>query len=370
LACFAVVVLHYPTAELGMHMDIIQEIFGRCGVPVFLMISGLFAGQKLNSKTQNVLGQKSEKTKKGEIWFLKQAANMIKYFLIFSVIIYLFYLAFDALMQKNSPSIKIDFSGENIKNLLLWNQPFYSGMLWYLLAYAYCLVVYWLASFFGKDGYGYRIIAIISPSLVILSYVFGRYSVMFFGEPLPHYYSNNFIFSAIPMFTIGFNLPKMKIKSLTGENTAILLTLSMFLLFGECMTFAKQPEFNPERNNYIFNLAVSFLIMYYISHNPKIKVSENNYMAVIGRKYSLYIYAFQGISNALLVLISEYLKPFKVGFFFVKAYNVGKPFAVFFTSLLIALLYTSIVGLIKKPFGKDKRGHNQKEQSNKVEVLA
>jgi surface polysaccharide O-acyltransferase-like enzyme len=142
LACFSVVMLHYPTHIFGKEITMIQVMLGRCGVPVFLMISGWFAGKKMNSKTK--------KGKKGETWFLKQSANMIKYFLIFSVIIYLFYLVYDALLHKISPTINIVFSGKKIRNLLLWNHPFYRGLLWYLLAYAYCLIVYWVASFFDK----------------------------------------------------------------------------------------------------------------------------------------------------------------------------------------------------------------------------
>jgi hypothetical protein len=84
------------------------------------------------------------------------------------------------------------------------------------------------------------------------------------------------------------------------------------------------------------------------------KVSEDNIMAVIGKKYSLYIYAFQGISSTLLVTIIKSLKPYRIGTFLSVLYKTGKPFAVFFTAFALALIYTSIANLIKKPFQRKK----------------
>ena len=89
---------------------------------------------------------------------------------------------------------------------------------------------------------------------------------------------------------------------------------------------------------------LSFLIVYYATHDPKIIVSENNILAVIGKKYSLYIYAFHGIAVTIcsktVLSIAQFNK--NAGSFAVLFYHIAKPILVFLMALLISWIYVRV----------------------------
>ncbi|MFQ9152788.1 MAG: hypothetical protein ACLR6B_16165 [Blautia sp.] len=58
-------------------------------------------------------------------------------------------------------------------------------------------------------------------------------------------------FAAVPMFTIGFNMPKINIKWLTDRTIMVFSLLSVCLLFAESMAFHANPSIQGA-NNYIF----------------------------------------------------------------------------------------------------------------------
>ena len=93
-------------------------------------------------------------------------------------------------------------------------------------------------------------------------------------------------------------------------------------------------------------MPLSFLIVYYATHQPKITVPKDNLLAVIGKKYSLYIYGFQGLAVTLcsrLVMSIVHLDK-ETGAF----YHISKPICVFLMALLMAFIYVKIVNLLKK----------------------
>ena len=165
LACFGVVMAHMATKSLGDEFYYIEAILGRCGVPIFFMISGYFAAKHIKKDPEN-----------SGRWFLKNALKMIWQFLLFSVIIFAFYRLGNLLFHTDDLTLTIN--KDRIFRLLVLNEPLFSGVLWYLLAYAYCLLIYAAASHFKK---GYRLLALVSPLLLLLYYILGRYSVLFFG---------------------------------------------------------------------------------------------------------------------------------------------------------------------------------------------
>ena len=217
--------IHMPTQHFGDEFYYMETVLGRCGVPIFFMISGYFAARHVKKDPEN-----------SGRWFLKNALRMIWQFVIFSVIIFAFYRLGNLLFQMEDMTFTID--KDHIFRLLVFNDPLFGGVLWYLLAYAYCLLIYAAASHFKM---GYQLLALVSPLLLLLYYILGRYSVLFFGESLPYYWSRNFLITAIPMFTLGFVMPELNIKWLTNQNILILSIISVLLLFAECMAFLYQP---------------------------------------------------------------------------------------------------------------------------------
>ena len=234
---------------------------------------------------------------------------------------------------------------DRIFRLLVFNDPLFSGVLWYLLAYAYCLLIYAAASHFKR---GYRLLALISPLLLLLYYILGRYGILFFNKTLPYYWSRNFLITAVPMFTLGFVMPELNIKWLTNQNILILSIVTVLLLFAECMAFYSTLPIG--RNNFIFNMPLSFLIVYYATHQPEITVPKDNLLAVIGKEYSLYIYGFQGVAATLCsrLVMSIVQLDKETGAFVMSFYHIAKPICVFLMALLMAFIYVKIANVLKK----------------------
>lgn len=82
LACFGVVMLHMPAVKFQKEIIDIQDMLGRCGVPLFFMISGYFAAKHV------------EKDPGSSRWFFKRAVKMLQQFVIFELI-FLYMLLFE-----------------------------------------------------------------------------------------------------------------------------------------------------------------------------------------------------------------------------------------------------------------------------------
>lgn len=334
LACFCVVMLHYPTKEYHTEIDILQNIIGRCGVPVFFMISGYFAAKRVEGSDG-----------KGNKWFFKQGFKMLLYFVIFSVIMYVFYFLYDLAFAKAEPTISVAITFNSIIKAVIFNQPLWGGILWYLLAFAYCLFIYGFASYFK---HGYTVLMCIAPWLLIGYHLFGRYSMAFFEWDIPFYYASNFLLAAVPMFTLGFVMPRMKCKFLTNANLLIFAAIAFLLLYAEGAAFYANGDLNSSRNNYIFNVVLAFLAVYYVTNDPGIKIRDDNFLSTVGRKYSLYIYAFQGISDTVWHIVLKLAADCRFYPLLTSFFKYSKPLAVFFLSLLLAFVYTKIAGLAKR----------------------
>ena len=106
------------------------------------------------------------------------------------------------------------------------------------------------------------------------------------------------------------------------------------------------------RNNYVFNLVIAFFILYFVSHNPQVNVKGSNILSVIGMKYSLYIYAFQGLANSIWTALIKSSKGRSIGVYFSTVYNIGKPLVVFLTALAMSIVFCLIVELFKLVYHK------------------
>lgn len=333
LACFFVVMLHYPTKEYQTEIDILQNVIGRCGVPVFFMISGYFAAKRVEGSDG-----------KGNKWFFRQGFKMLMYFVVFSAIMYVFYFMYDLAFAKAKPTISVAITFNSIIKAVVFNQPFWGGILWYLLAFAYCLFIYGAASYFK---HGYNVLICLTPLLLIGYHLFGRYSLTFFDRDIPFYYASNFLFAAVPMFTLGFIMPRIKGKAFTNVNLMIFAVIAFLLLYAEGAAFYANGKLNSNRNNYLFNVVLAFVAVYYVTNDPGIKIKDDNVLSVIGRKYSLYIYAFQGISDTLWHIVLKLASGYRFYPLLTSFFKYSKPLSVFFLSLLLAFVYVKIADLIK-----------------------
>ena len=116
LACFGIVMCHMATRSFGDEFYYIEAILGRCGVPIFFMISGYFAARHVKKDPGN-----------SGRWFLKNALKMVWQFLLFSVLIFAFYRLGNLLFHLEDMTLTID--KDRIFRLLVFNDPLFSGVL-------------------------------------------------------------------------------------------------------------------------------------------------------------------------------------------------------------------------------------------------
>ena len=340
-ACFAVILLHFATHEFEQRGILLQTAIGRCAVPIFFMISGYFASLK-----------PIEKQAKG---FLRGAVRMAVYYVIFEVILYFLHGLARELTDKDRTFATLDFSFRRIKEFFLFNEPFFATYLWYLLSYMYCLIIYAVAV---KIKPLMKLIAIATPFLLIGYIALGRYSVIFFDKGLDLIYSRNFLFAALPMFTVGYYMNKIKRPVKSDAGMLFLIGISLFLLYCEALSFLRSPSIDSGRNNYFMNLVVAFLVTKLATSTERNTTSDNP-LAVIGRKYSLYIYLLQYIANELLKVIFFYTKRYPFGKLMYNFYGFAKPVMVFAAALLLSMLAYRIerliVSLISKKSDKPQK---------------
>lgn len=103
---------HMATKSLGDEFYYIEAILGRCGVPIFFMISGYFAAKHIKKDPEN-----------SGRWFLKNALKMIWQFLLFSVIIFAFYRLGNLLFHTDDLTLTIN--KDRIFRLLVLNEPLF-----------------------------------------------------------------------------------------------------------------------------------------------------------------------------------------------------------------------------------------------------
>ncbi|MBQ8791940.1 MAG: acyltransferase [Ruminiclostridium sp.] len=336
LACLAVILLHFPTNEYGDRFVYFQTAIGRCGVPLFFMASGYF------------FGLKRDEAKSGR--YLKNALRMAIYYIVFEVALFMLNALVQVIMGNEPVFSAIDISKRSILEFLIVNEPLYASHLWYILAYMYCLLIYAVIVRYKVAG---KIVAVLTPVLLIGYHVLGRYSVIFFDQKLDHTIVRNFLFAAIPMFTVGYYLDKIKAPSKTKGGMIVLIILSFLCLHFESMSFFRSRAIDNGRNNYIFNFIAAFLIIKYITTCGK-NVSEDNPLAVIGRKYSLYIYVFQYVASRMLNVIVHYTKDTSLGRHFSNIYSFSKPLMIFGFALIMAVAAYNVEKLITSAIGKLK----------------
>ena len=78
IACFGVVMLHAPTKFFSDNFSYIEVALGRCGVPIFFMLSGYLMGKRSIQQNSRSANRKM---------FLRQAVKMIKYYIFFELLV-------------------------------------------------------------------------------------------------------------------------------------------------------------------------------------------------------------------------------------------------------------------------------------------
>ena len=339
LACFGIVMVHFTAQNYSDTFTIMIRSIGRTGLPLFFMISGYLVGIK--------------EVEKHSAWFLRQIKKILTYYLVFSLVLYAVYAAYDLASGKGRiVTMQFKLSLERIFTTLIGGQTILAGHLWYFGAYAGCLFVFWCAS---HVKWGYSALAVCSPVFLVMYYILGRYSRVVFDRKFPVYYPRNFLFVAIPMFACGFFIPRMKQRIIKlKSNMLMLILLCVLCLVFEAWAFGAVPEYDVGSHEYFFNTVLAFLILYFVTGYDLPALSEDNFWVCVGRKYSLYIYVFQYFAARLCNYSITFSKKYTSTKIFATMYQYGRNIFVFIVALLIGILCYHIEQWISKKMRKGR----------------
>lgn len=251
ILAFLIVLHHSPSP---FH-DVMQPIT-TCAVPAFFMISGFLIFRK-------------------EISFKRIMKNAIRIMKIYCWALLVFYIWF--WIRHGEPYIP------DLKDICLMvfanNEPL-SGHLWYLMAYAYALLIIAILAQKGKIQW-LKYMAIIG---LVLYFLFDIWHIYY---NIPKYLTlvycfRNFFFTAIPMMfigTIGIEVDSARFKTLV-----ILLVVFFICALIEMNSF----HVNHIADVYFFTIPLSFSLFFFLRI---VKLENQTCLRNVGRG-TVYIYFF------------------------------------------------------------------------------
>ncbi len=321
IAAFLVVAIHFTGhPEISSIEDWISHICtneARIAVPLFFMITGYFYPKMVSS---------------GHL------THQLKKLLILAIGSTLFYIVCELggayISGSFAKHINLIFNPQTIVDLLVFNITPGSGHLWFFYSMIYSLII---INFFDKINQT-RLLNILSILLFLLLLV-SNFTKFFL-------YTRNYLFFGIPFILLGRSFADGKLKELVSFLTIskclfLVVSCMILIVFEVFMYYKLMPELQPQRECFIFSMPEAVAIF---AITLKIKVNNSsrlmNSMALIGKKYSAYIYIFQYFAAGMGGSIYNFFFPLpwmKILF--------GNP-VVYFLSLIISMIYLRIKGFV------------------------
>lgn len=272
----------------------------RIAVPIFFMIIGYFY----------------YKTSKSP---LKQ----IKKVLILIILANCLYFVFGIMINGQ---IELPTKEDIVKSLIFNSSPF-AFHLWYLNALLYVLIIVYIADKLNIRKKMYFLI----PVLLITNIIFGEYAIALFNKDYDPIYMRNFLFIGLPYFLIGDLLYKNKenlIKKFSIKKLTILIPIFALttVLEEHILTINKMDAIGD------IYISTTFLAIAIFLFSIQAKqVSDENKLAIIGRKYSTYIYI---VHLVFIDIFNKYISSNNI-------LNNSIQIIIFFASLLVAIIYVN-----------------------------
>ncbi len=215
LAAYFVVLAHFPfPGTFGITLD----ASGRFAVPLFFMVSGYYS---YKSSPEKILGK---------------LRHILKLYLI-AAGIYLVYKFVSEAFIKGTIMDGIAYlqgylDPKTLVKLLLFNVPYSSGHLWFMLALTYC---YGLLYFARKYKVSEKVLFGVAVALLGISLLLGE-GLSIFGKHLSPILTRNFLFLGFPFFLLGLLVYKNQ-KTLTLCPSGILIGLALLGLAEAACSF-------------------------------------------------------------------------------------------------------------------------------------
>ena len=268
ICAFLIVCIHVPfPGKVGAYFTALTRI----AVPIFFMITGYFYS--------DTVARHKEKRQIKKIFYLVVEAN---------VLFFIWNTTLDVLRRNSIVTyIQTIFTGKNILKFLALNESPLAGHLWYLGAILYVLVIVSLADKLNCR----KVLYCLTPVLLIADLVFGKYSLLIFHREFPYILVRNFLCVGIPFFCIG-NLIREKRCSENWNKKVLQVLIVVFAITSLAERFVLvNAGLNATRDHYLSTtfLAICFFV-YALKSNWR-----NERVAVIGRKYSTWLYIIHPI---------------------------------------------------------------------------
>lgn len=315
LCAFLVVLIHtdFP-GKIGYYVIAISRI----AVPVFYMITGFFY---VKSESDN-----SQLSSIKKIFFLTISSTIL-------------YLIIEIILGKISGMSIVSFLNEKtgkeqIITWLIFNNTPFGGHLWYLYALLYCLIFFYFLKKYMSQ-YADTILTVLTPLLLCIDLILGKYSKLLLNREFPYYIVRNFMFVAIPYFYIGYYIRKHYDKISKINNYSF---LEMFFIIVLVLTTCLEKYlsislgFNNGREHYISSTFLSVIVFTIFTDDHW--NTKNVILSKIGRRYSLFIYIIHPILIDLFNIFMLFLPK--------STQNILRYFEVFLIYLLAIIVSIAI----------------------------
>lgn len=178
LYAFLIVCIHAPfPGEVRKYFEALTRI----AVPIFFMISGYFFYLPKDRK---------------------QIKKLFILFLMGNIVFFIWNASLAIVKGEFLPLVFSLFTARNLFKLIILNDSFIYGHLWYLGAILYVVVIVSIV-FKWDEKKGRKVLYIITTFLLLGDLMLGKYSLILFHQEFPYTFVRNWIFVGGPYFSIG-----------------------------------------------------------------------------------------------------------------------------------------------------------------------
>ncbi len=297
-AAFCVVCIHYGVGVSGP--------VTRCAVPIFFIITGYYYPTMI---------------KKGNFW--RHVRKLLVMVLCASALYGVWTLQHEIRHDTLGEWIGNNLNCLTLRRAIIYDKDVFAFHLWYFYAVLYDLVIFYFADKWKLNKW-------LPYAAFLLLFIF----LMTNFTPWNGKF-RNFLFFGLPCMMVGRMISENKDAAFSflgkKEHFRLYTCSFFFLVCAEFVMFYFLFGYRG-REMYFFTLPLLLPIFYWALRNPTF--GEGTVWAIIGRKYSAYIYILHVLAAELL---SRFLK--KDASFLV---NVIYPFLVFGISLCMAWAYVKV----------------------------
>ena len=306
IAAIFIVFLHIKFPSL---FGEVVEMIARFGVPFFFMVSGFFLFSNPNIDIEQLKKK-----------ILRRLLRLIVILLISTII----YLAYELYMNRAYLTVFLGniFSAKRLVAFFLFNEPFFGGHLWFILALIYCyiFILIFIKWFIGKNFLLYFISSFLLLN-ILLNIVFYQFNFSICGISLSHYwFFRNWILEGLPFVCLGVLLRRNsnRLINIKTELVVAVLVISFIAMILEAFFYRKVLNaspifcvFNIVFCSSIFVLAIKKPLLLSECFLFKIKGKWTTILYVI---HPLFITIVSFVFNAIKFngLVADYIMPLVV----------------------------------------------------------